>query len=380
MVRSTVIRRKGDSVLSGNSIGKRFVVTSFGESHGPKVGIVIDGCPAGLEILAADIQRELQRRQPSSELFSTGRREVDQVEISSGVFNDRTTGAPILLSVSNLDMQSEAYEERKYTPRPGQADLVARLKYGGYEDYRGGGRFSARITVGFVAAGAVAKKLIDTIGMAVYAHTVEIAGIRARKVPPEQEERASRGNALSCADPEAAGKMGEAIADAKKRGDSLGGVIEAVATGIPVGLGEPVFDNLDGDLSKAFFAIPSVKAVEVGAGFGSAKMKGSQYNDLLIVRGERIQSPTNNAGGIIGGLSTGQPLVCRIAFRPPSSIGIPQTTVNLQTMKEQPLLIKGRFDVCVVPRAIPIVEAMMAIVLADHSLRAGVIGTVLRTH
>jgi chorismate synthase len=172
--------------------------------------------------------------------------------------------------------------------------------------------------------------------------------------------------------------MAEAIADAKKRGDTLGGVVEAVATGVPVGLGEPVFDNLDGDLSKAFFSIPSVRAVEVGAGFQSTRMRGSEYNDPLIVRDQKVQSPTNNAGGIIGGISNGQPVVCRIAFRPPSSIAIPQTTVNLQTMKEQSLSIKGRFDACVVPRAIPIVEAMMAIVLADHSLRAGVIGPVLK--
>ena len=364
--------------MSGNSLGKRFVVTSFGESHGPEVGIVIDGCPAGLEITANEIQRELRRRQATGDVFSTQRREPDQIEIVSGVFNDHTTGAPILLSVPNLNTQSEGYEERKYTPRPGQADLVARLRYGGYEDYRGGGRFSARITVGFVAAGAIAKKLINTIGMAVYGHTVEIGGIRARKVPPEEAERASRGNALRCADPEVAENMAEAIADAKKRGDTLGGVIEVFATGVPVGLGEPVFDNLDGDLAKAFFAIPSVKAVEIGAGFESAKMRGSEYNDPLMVRQGRVQSPTNSAGGIIGGLSTGQPVVCRIAFRPPSSIAIPQTTVNLETMKEQPLLIKGRFDVCVVPRAIPIVEAMMAIVLADHSLRAGAIAPVLR--
>jgi len=354
------------------------VVTSFGESHGPRVGMVIDGCPAGLELTTDEIQRELRRRQPSGNLFSTERREPDQVEITSGVFNDRTTGAPILLSVPNLDTQSDEYEERKYTPRPGQADLVARLKYGGYEDYRGGGRFSARITVGFVAAGAVAKKLINTIGIAVYAHTVEIAGIRARKTPSEQEAILSRGNALGCADAEAASKMTEAIANAKELGDSVGGVIEAVATGAPIGLGEPVFDNLDGDLCKAFFAIPSVKAVEFGAGFRSARMRGSEYNDPLNVHDGKIQSATNNAGGITGGLSNGQPLVCRIAFRPPSSIAIPQRTVNLRTLEEQPLLIKGRFDACVVPRAIPIVEAMMALVLADHSLRADLIPSVLK--
>ncbi|WP_455284745.1 chorismate synthase [[Eubacterium] cellulosolvens] len=365
--------------MTGSSLGKRFVVTSYGESHGPKIGMVIDGCPAGLELSVDEIQQELRRRQPSSERFSTQRREADQLEISSGVFKGRTTGAAISLSVSNLDTQSEAYEERRYTPRPGQADLVARLKYGGYEDYRGGGRFSARITVGFVAAGAVAKKLIGTIGMVVYAHTVEIAGIRARKVAPEEEKKASHENPLSCADPETAEKMIEAIAAAKSKGDSVGGVIEAVATGIPVGLGEPVFDNLDGDLSKAFFAIPSVKAVQVGAGFESARMRGSEYNDPLMVREGRIESPTNNSGGIIGGLSNGQRVVCRLAFRPPSSIAIPQRTVNLQTMREEPLLIKGRFDSCVVPRAIPIVEAMMAIVLADHALRGGLIPPVLRT-
>jgi chorismate synthase len=364
--------------LTGNSFGERFVVTSFGESHCPKVGIVIDGCPAGLELVVSDIQRELQRRRPSSDSFSTERRETDQVEISSGVFNNFTTGAPIHLSVSNLDVRSDGYEGRRYTPRPGQADLVARLKYGGYEDYRGGGRFSARITVGFVAAGAVAKKLLSRIGMTVYAHTVEIGGIHARKLPSAEEASAVGSNALSCADPEAAEKMARAIADAKRRGDTLGGVIEAVATEVPVGLGEPVFDNLDGDLSKAFFAIPSVKAVEVGAGFQSVKMRGSEYNDPLVVSEGKVRSPTNNAGGITGGLSSGQPIVCRIGFRPPSSIAIPQSTVNIQTMKEQPLLIEGRFDVCVVPRAIPIVEAMMAIVLADHSLRAGLIGPVLR--
>lgn len=364
--------------MTGNSLGERFVVTSFGESHGPKVGIIIDGCPAGLVLTSDEIQHELQRRQPSGELFSTKRRENDTAEISSGTFINRTTGAPICISVRNADTQSDTYEERKYTPRPGHVDLVARLKYGGYEDYRGSGRFSARITAAFVAAGAVAKKLIGAIGIGVYAHTVEIAGIRAREFPLKAQENASRINPLSCADSEAALRMLEAISSARDQGDSVGGVVEVAATGVPVGIGEPVFDNLDGDLSKAFFAIPSVKAVEFGAGFESAKMLGSKYNDPLMVREGRIQSPTNNAGGIVGGISNGQAVVCRIAFRPLSSIAVPQTTVNLQTMREQPLIIKGRFDTCVVPRAIPIVEAMMAIVLADHALRAGLIPPVLK--
>jgi chorismate synthase len=374
----TKLRSRCDNTLTGNSIGNRFVVTSFGESHGPKVGTVIDGCPAGLELSVDEIQRELRRRQASRDAFSTERVEKDQVEIESGVFSGHTTGAPILLSVANLDTRSNGYEERKYTPRPGHADLVARLKYGGYEDYRGGGRFSARITAGFVAAGAIAKKLIGTVGIGTYAHTVEIAGIRAKKIPFDQEAKLSRDNVLCCADAGAAEKMTEAIAKAKEQGDTVGGIIEIVGTGIPIGLGEPVFDNLDGDLCKTFFAIPSVKAVEFGAGFEASKMRGSEYNDPLKVRDGTIHSATNNAGGITGGLSNGQPLVCRIALRPPSSIAISQNTVNLQTIKEQPLLIKGRFDACVVPRAIPIAEAMTAIVLADHVLRAGLVPPVLK--
>ena len=353
------------------------MVTSFGESHGPEVGVIIDGCPAGLELSIDEIQRELRRRQASDSAFSTERIEQDQVKIASGFFNGHTTGAPISLSIPNLDTRSNGYEDRKYTPRPGHADLVARRKYGGYEDYRGGGRFSARITTGFVGAGAVAKKLIGTIGIGVYAHTVEIAGIQARKTSFDQEAKLSRSNVLCCADAEAAGKMNEAIAKAKEQGDTVGGIIEIVGTGIPIGLGEPVFDNLDGDLSKTLFAIPSVKAVEFGAGFESSKMRGSEYNDPLRVRDGAIQTATNNAGGITGGLSSGQPLVCRIALRPPSSIAIPQNTVNLQTIKEQPLMIKGRFDACVVPRAIPIAEAMTAIVLADHAMRAGLVPSVL---
>jgi len=364
--------------LSGNSFGKRFVVTSYGESHGPEIGVVIDGCPAGLEVTPDEIQLELDRRRPSSRIFSTERKEPDRVEIRSGVFNGRTTGAPILFRVPNLNARSETYEERRHTPRPGQADLVSHMKYGGYEDYRGGGRFSARITAGFVAAGAVAKKLISTIGMSVYAHTVEIAGIRARGVGSSEEQGLSRTNALGCADHESADRMMQAIAEAKERGDSVGGIIEAVARGVPVGLGEPVFDNLDGDLSKAFFSIPSVKAVEFGAGFDSARMRGSEYNDPIVVHNGKIRSPTNKAGGIIGGISNSEPVVCRIAFRPPSSILIPQRTVDLRTMKEQTLTIKGRFDSCVVPRAIPIVEAMMAIVLADHSIRAGLISPLIK--
>jgi chorismate synthase len=364
--------------LTGNSLGNRFIVTSYGESHGPEVGIVIDGCPAGLSLTPAEIQKELDRRRPTTDAFSTKRLELDQVRIVSGVFNDHTTGGPILLSVPNLNTQSSEYEKRKYTPRPGHSDLVARMKYGGFEDYRGGGRFSARITAGFVAAGTVAKKLIATIGTSVYAHTVEIAGIQAGKVPFEQEAKLSRDNVLGCADVDAASKMTEAIAKLRDLGDSAGGVIEAVATGVPVGLGEPVFDNLEGDLSKAFFAIPSVKGVEFGAGFMSARMKGSEYNDPLKVVEGSVRSTTNNAGGITGGLSNGQPLICRIALRPISSIAIQQKTVNLETLKEEQLQVKGRFDACVVPRAIPIVEAMMALVLADHSIRAGLISPVLK--
>ncbi len=356
-----------------NSLGKLFRVTSFGESHGRLVGVVIDGCPAGLEINQADIQKELDKRKPAQTAASTSRKEADEADILSGIMNGRTTGAPVCLAVWNKDVKSADYEETKNIFRPGHADFTSYIKYNGYGDYRGGGRFSGRITAGFVMAGAVARKLLETIGVEIIAHTVEIGGIAAGRMSYEEIKRNINSNLLRCADKEAAVKMAAAIEEARRIGDSLGGIVEGIAPVLPVGLGEPVFSRLDGELAKALFAIPSVKGVEFGAGFGSARMKGSENNDPLSVENGRIITKTNNAGGVLGGISNGMPLVVRVAVKPTPSIAAAQQTLDMQKMQETQLEIKGRHDVCIVPRAAAVVEAMMALTLCDLALRAGFI-------
>jgi len=363
--------------LSGNIIGRFFRVVSFGESHGRCVGVVIDGCPAGLEVDMEFIQNEVNRRRPSGPL-STLRVEEDRVEILSGVFKGRTTGAPICMVVWNREVDSTPYEAMRYTPRPGHADYTAYVRYGGYNDYRGGGRFSGRITVGYVMAGALAKLLLKRIGITVFAHTVEIAGVKARKLPIEEAVKNVEKSPVRCGDPEASERMVEAILRAKKEGDSVGGVVECVALGVPPGLGDPVFDTLDGDLAKALMAIPAVKAVEFGDGFALARMRGSEANDQFTVVDGRVRAETNRSGGILGGISSGMPVVFRVAFKPTPSIRKPQKTVDLRTMREVEISVPGRHDPCIVPRAVPIVEAVTAIVLVDHAIAAGLIPRVLR--
>ncbi|MDO8526516.1 MAG: chorismate synthase [Deltaproteobacteria bacterium] len=336
-----------------NSFGKIFQVTSFGESHGPSIGVVIDGCPAGLKIDIDAIAQDLDRRKPGQGAHTTPRNETDAFEILSGIHNGLTTGAPLCLVIWNEDVDSSEYDKRRFTPRPGHADYTAHIKYGGFEDYRGGGRFSARITAGFVMAGAVAKQLLQTIGVAIAARIVEIGGVT---------------------DPD---KMNLRIEEALKEGDTVGGVIEGSALGLPVGLGEPVFDNLDGELAKALFALPAVKGVEFGSGFDAARLMGSQNNDAFTFENEKIISKTNNAGGILGGLSSGMPLIARVSFKPIASISKSQETIDLKTGKQITLETKGRFDPCPIPRALPLVEAMMAIVLCDFSLRAQKISLVI---
>ena len=294
--------------MSGNIIGRFFRVVSFGESHGRCVGVVVDGCPAGLEVDMEFIQNEVKRRRPSGPL-STPRVEEDRVEILSGVFKGRTTGAPVCMVVWNRDVDSTPYEAMRYTPRPGHADYAAYIRYGGYNDYRGGGRFSGRITVGYVMAGALAKLLLNRIGITVFAHTVEIAGIKARKMPIEEVMKNAEKSPVRCGDPEASERMVEAILRAKQEGDSVGGVVECVALGVPPGLGDPVFDTLDGDLSKALMAVPAVKAVEFGDGFALARMRGSEANDQFTVVDGRVRTETNRSGGILGGISSGMPVV-----------------------------------------------------------------------
>jgi chorismate synthase len=365
--------------MSGNILGKRFVVVSFGESHGRCVGAVVDGCPAGLRLSEQDIQTLLDLRRPGQSIVTTQRREEDKVEILSGVFNGYTTGAPIAMLVWNKDVVSRDYDKVLETPRPGHADYFARLKYGGFNDHRGGGRFSGRITAGFVMAGAIALKLLkQALGVEVLAYTKRIAGIEAKPLPIETIREKRWLNEVRCPDEKAAEAMKRAILEARSSGDSVGGVIECVALNVPPCLGEPVFDSLDADLSKALFSIPAVKGVEFGAGFRAADMKGSEHNDPLGVIGGEVRPLTNNAGGIVGGLSTGREIVVRVAFKPAASISKPQHTLNVKKREVEEVVVTGRHDPCVVPRAVPIVESVVGIVLADHALRAGLIPPVLR--
>ncbi len=360
-----------------NSFGKMFTITSFGESHGRCIGVTIDGCPAGLPLTEGDIQREVDKRRPQAGIAATSRAEEDKVEILSGIFNGHTTGAPICLLIWNKDVDSSEYEKKRFLPRPGHADYTAFIKYGGFNDFRGGGRFSGRITATFVMAGAVAKKLLNLIGIEVLAHTIEIGGIKAKtKELDEIRENIGR-NPLKCADLEAASEMTRAIARAREEGDSVGGTIEGLALNVPVGLGEPIFDTLEGELAKAIFAIPAIKGIEFGSGFSASGRRGSENNDPFTIENGKIVTVTNNAGGILGGISNGMPVVLRIAVKPTPSISRSQETVDMKKMQNVSLEVKGKHDTCLVPRAVPVVEAMMAITLADFAMRARLIPEVL---
>jgi len=362
----------------GDSIGKTFTITSFGESHGNCVGVIIDGCPAGLPVTAEDIQGEVDKRRPGVWVATTARAEEDKIEILSGIFNGRTTGTPVCLLIWNKDIDSSEYERIRFLPRPGHADYTAFIKYGGFNDFRGGGRFSGRITASFVMAGAVAKKLLSLIGIEVLAHTVAIGGIKAKlKAFNEIKENVEK-NPVRCADLRAAEEMVRVIEQAKGKGDSVGGIIEGIALNVPVGLGEPVFDTLEGDLAKALFAIPAVKGVEFGLGFQAAGRRGSEHNDPFIIRNDKIVTATNNAGGILGGISNGMPIVVRVAVKPTPSITKSQETVDMKKMQNASLEVKGRHDACIVPRAVPVVESMVAVTLCDFAMRAGLIPRVIK--
>lgn len=361
-----------------NSLGKLFAITSFGESHGRCLGVVIDGCPAGLDVSEEDIQKELDKRKSGGGVVATARAEEDKVQILSGIYNGTTTGAPICLVIWNQDIDSSHYEKTRFLPRPGQADYTSFVRYGGFNDFRGGGRFSGRVTATFVMGGAIARKLLNRVGIEILAHTVEVGGIRAAYKGLAEIRENSKENMLKCADLEAAAEMTKAIAQAKKEGDSLGGIIEGIALNVPVGLGEPVFDTLDGELAKAMMAIPAVKGVEFGAGFSAAAKKGSENNDPFSMKNGKIITETNNAGGILGGLSSGMPVVIKVAIKPTPSIAKCQQTVNIENMTASSMSIKGRHDACIVPRAIVVVESMMALILCDSAMRAGIIPRLIK--
>ena len=365
--------------MVGNSIGREFVVTCFGESHGKCIGVVIDGCPAGLSLSEQDIQIELNRRIPSQLKIVSARIEKDAIEILSGVFNGFTTGAPICALVGNKEAISSEYDVIKDVPRPGHADYTARIKYGGFNDYRGGGRFSGRVTVAFIIAGAIAKKLLSLFDVEVLAYTIAIGDVKLSRTLTAEEIRKNRyESAVRCPDPTCAKKMENAILKAKSEGDSLGGIVECVALNVPAGVGEPLFDSLDADIAKMLFNVPAVKGVEFGAGFKAAELKGSENNDAYVIRNGKIVTLTNNAGGVLGGISSGMPILVRAAIKPTSSIPKEQRTVNLSKMEETTIQVKGRHDPCIVPKAAPVIESAVAIVLVDHMLRAGVIPKVLQ--
>ena len=357
-----------------NTLGKYLKITSIGESHGNIVGVVIDGCPAGLRFDMGKLQADLDRRRPGQSSISTTRNEADKAEVLTGLYNGVTTGAPITILIKNQDRDSSKYLETRWTPRPGHADYTAGLRYGEYQDPLGGGRFSGRNTAGFVMAGSVAKQLLSTIGVKVVAYTQQIGAI----VTPDTDSLEHiEENSVRCPDPATAEAMVKEIERVKAELDSVGGKVRCNAFNPPKGIGDPIFDTLEGDLSKAFFSIPAVKAVEFGAGVRAAEMRGSECNDPYILVDGEIQTETNNSGGILGGISNGMPIEATITFKPTPSIGKPQKTVDLKETKETILRVEGRHDPCIVPRAVPVVEAMMALVLVDHALAAGKIPRVL---
>jgi chorismate synthase len=367
--------------MAGNSIGKEFVVTTFGESHGSVVGVIVDGCPAGLPLVEADFQEALDRRLPAETKIVSERIEKDVAKIFSGVFNGLTTGAPITLMVENKDVRTGDYEDIKDLPRPGQADYPARIKYGGFNDYRGGGRFSGRLTVALIMAGTIAQKLLGRYNVDVLAYTLAIGDIKSEKHFSSAEIKKNRDVAATrCPDLICADRMEQAIVEAKKEGDSLGGIVECVAVNMPVGIGEPLFDTLDGDLAKALFAVPAVKGVEFGIGFAAANLRGSENNDAYKLSNGKVTTLTENAGGILGGLSSGMPILIRAAIKPTASIAKEQKTVNVCTLENITLSVKGRHDPCIVPKAVPAIEAAVAITLVDHMIRSGYIPQVLKEH
>lgn len=346
--------------MPGNSFGHTFRLTTFGESHGPALGAVIDGCPPGMALSGEDFRGAMARRRPGTRPFDSARTEKDQVILLSGVFENRTTGTPITLLITNEDADSRPYERFRGIFRPGHADITYHLKYG-HRDHRGGGRSSARETAARVAGGVIAAKILSAAGVSVYAHTVELAGVKAG---PGDVEAAAR-NPFCCADPEAAARMAEALAALRENGDSAGGIVEIIAKGCPPGLGEPVFDKLDADLVKAVMSVGAIKAVEIGDGVEAARRLGSENNDPLTPGGFL----TNHAGGILGGISTGQDIVLRAAVKPIPSILMEQQTVD-RNGQPQILTLSGRHDAAAIPRIVPVLEAMVLLVLADHFLRA----------
>jgi chorismate synthase len=369
--------------LGDNTFGTRFKITSFGESHGNVIGIIVDGVPAGLTFDLEYIQNELNKRRPGQSDLTTSRSESDKAKVLSGIFNGKTTGAPICLLVENEDVDSSKYEEFKKILRPSQVEYTALKKYGGFADYRGAGRFSGRITAGFVMAGAIAKQILSKYDIGVFAFTKSIGTIiddndylidnlqnftKLREKSPVRVLNSEKSKVME-----------NEIEKVKNQKDSIGGTIKCIVNNFPEGIGGPLFNSLESNISKAIFSIPAIKGIEFGAGFQAARMKGSEHNDPWIIKNGKILTTKNDSGGIIGGISTGMPIEFSVAVKPTATVGIPQKTVNIEKMENTEIKITGRHDPCIVPRAIVVVEAMTAIVLLDFLLIEGIIPSVFKS-
>ena len=354
--------------------GERFCVTLFGTSHGPEVGVEIEGIPSGTPIDPVRIQADLDRRRPVGRRLATRRQEEDRLQIDAGAPGAVSDGSRFRAHVANEDVRRAPYDRMMDTPRPGHADYPARVRYGADADLSGGGIFSGRMTVGLVIAGAIAKTMLSARQIEVVGYTVAVGAVDA-SLGADADLLDLRARALSnevgCPDPAAARRMEDAIAEARRDGDSLGGIIEVRADGLPVGLGEPFFDSIESSVAHIAFSVPAVKAIEFGAGFRSARMRGSEHNDPFVWANGKVRTETNHAGGILGGLATGMPLLFRVAVKPTSSIAKPQRTVNLSDGRPATLGVTGRHDPCIVPRAVVVLEAVAAIALADLGLRGG---------
>ena len=354
--------------MSGNSFGHLFKITTCGESHGGAVGVIVDGCPPGLAITAAEIQQELDRRKPGQSAITTPRKEEDLIHILSGVFEGKTTGTPILLLAYNADMRPQDYAELKEVYRPSHADYTYLMKYG-IRDFRGSGRASARETLARVAAGAIALKYLrQYLNLEIFSFVEQVGNIRTQIDYKRVKRDDIEANIIRCPDQEIAAKMIELVEEVKRDDDSIGGVIKGVIRNVPVGLGEPVFDKLSADLGKAMLSINAVKGFEIGSGFAGTAMRGSEHNDPFVYEHSKLKMKTNHAGGILGGIASGEDIYFRVAFKPVSTISKEQETVTVAN-ESVTLAAAGRHDPCVLPRAVPIVDAMAALVIMDHYLR-----------
>jgi len=348
--------------MARNTFGHLWTITTFGESHGPAIGVIVDGVPAGIDITEAEIQVELDRRKPGQSAVTTPRKESDTVEILSGVFEGKTTGVPVAFLIRNEGQRSTDYLKIKDQYRPGHADFTYTKKYG-IRDYRGGGRSSARETAARVAAGALAKKFLAGLGISVRAYTQSVGHIEAQTVDFDEIER----NPVRCPDAQKAKDMEALIKEIRATGDSIGGVLEAVVSGCPVGLGEPLYDKLDAMLAYAVMSIGAIKGIEIGLGFGHSTLKASESNDAFYMEGDKVRTKTNYCGGILGGISTGEDIVLRAVIKAPSSITIEQDTVD-SNGDDTTIQVHGRHDPCLCPRAVPVLEAMIALTIADAYL------------